>query len=50
MYCLKVFNEKKVEKKAKGVPKSTVKNDLDMKDYENTLHKHKPEECNIQCD
>ena len=36
MYCLKVFNEKKVQK-------NTVKTEnLDMKDYENTLHKHKP--------
>ena len=42
MCCLRVFNEKKVEKKAKGVPKNTVKKDLGMKDYENTLHKHKP--------
>ena len=25
MYCLKVFNEKKAEKKAKGVPKLKVK-------------------------
>ena len=47
MYCLKVFNEKKVEKKAKGVPKNTVKKDLDMKDYENTLHKHKPKNVNF---
>ena len=34
MYCLKVFNEKKAEKKAKGVPKLKVKRDLDM----NTEH------------
>ena len=47
MYCLKVFNEQKVEKKAKGVPKNTVKKDLDMKDYENTLHKHKPKNVNF---
>ena len=40
MYCLKVFNEKKAEKKAKGVPKLKVKKDLDMKDYEATLHEH----------
>ena len=25
MYCLKVFNENKAEKNAKGVPKQTVK-------------------------
>ena len=33
MYCLKVL-------KAKGVPKLKVKRDLDMKDYEATLHEH----------
>ena len=42
MYCLKIFNEKKTEKKAKGVPKLKVKRDLDMKDYEATLHGHIP--------
>ena len=42
MYCLKVFNEKKPEKIAKGVPKLKVKRDLDMKDYEATLHEHIP--------
>ena len=47
IYCLKVFNEKKVEKNAKGVPKNSVKKDLDMKDYENTLHKHKPKNVNF---
>ena len=42
MYGLKVFNEQKAEKKAKGVPKLKVKRDLDMKDYEATLHEHIP--------
>ena len=47
MYCLKVFNEKKAEKKAKGVPKLKVKRDLDMKDYEATLHEHIPKNVNF---
>ena len=47
MYCLKVFNEKKVEKKAKGVPKLKVKRDLEMKDYEATLHEHIPKNVNF---
>ena len=42
MYCLKGFNEKRAEKIAKGVPKLKVKKDLDMKDYEATLHEHIP--------
>ena len=40
MYCFKIFNEQKEEKKAKGVPKLQTKRDLDMKDYENSLYKH----------
>ena len=47
MYCLKVFNEQKAEKKAKGVPKLKVKRDLDMKDYEATLHEHIPKNVNF---
>ena len=47
MYCLKVFNEQKAEKKAKGVPKLKVKRDLDMKDYEATLHAHIPKNVNF---
>ena len=47
MYCLKVFNEQKAEKKAKGVPKLKVKRDLDMKDYEATLHEHIPKNLNF---
>ena len=47
MYCLKIHNENKVEKKAKGVPKLKVKRDLDMKDYEVTLHEHIPKDVNF---
>ena len=47
MYCLKVFNEKNAEKKARGVPKLKVKKDLDMKDYEATLHEHIPKNVNF---
>eukprot|EP00438_Fugacium_kawagutii_P030269 Skav219081 [mRNA] locus=scaffold1777:108894:110345:+ [translate_table: standard] len=47
MYCLKLYNEKKTEKKAKGVPKLKVKRDLDMKDYEATLHDHIPKNVNF---
>ena len=47
MYCLKFHNENKVEKKAKGVPKLKVKRDLDMKDYETTLHEHIPKDVNF---
>ena len=47
MYCPKVCNEKKAEKKAKGVPKLKVKRDLDMKDYEATLHEHIPKKVNF---
>eukprot|EP00438_Fugacium_kawagutii_P020498 Skav224682 [mRNA] locus=scaffold1804:148653:149879:+ [translate_table: standard] len=47
MYCLKIFNENKVEKKAKGVPKLKVKKDLDMNDYEATLHEHIPKNVNF---
>ena len=47
MYCLKIFNEKKAEKKAKGVPKLKVKKELDMKDYEATLHQHKAKNVNF---
>ena len=47
MYCLKDYNEKKAEKKAKGVPKLKVKRDLDMKDYEATLHEHIPKNVNF---
>ena len=32
MYCYRLYNEVKEEKKAKGVPKLKVKTDLDMKD------------------
>ena len=50
-HCLKVFNEKKAEKKAKGVPKLKVKRDLDIKDYEATLHESRThtKECKVQC-
>ena len=34
-------------KKAKGVPKLKVKTDLDMKDYENTLHHKKAKNVNF---
>ena len=47
MYCLKVFNETKAEKKAKGIPKLKVKKDLDMDDYEATLHEHIPKNVNF---
>ena len=47
MYCFQVFNEEKTEKKAKGVPKLSVKKDLDMKDYENALHKRKSKNVNF---
>ena len=41
MYCFQIHNQEKEEKKAKGVPKNKVKRDLDMNDYENTLHYRK---------
>ena len=47
MYCLKVFNEEKAEKKAKGLPKLKVKRDLDMNDYQATLHEHIPKNVNF---
>ena len=47
MYCFKVHTVKKVEKKAKGVPKRKVKRDLDMKDYESTLHNRTSKEVNF---
>ena len=47
MYCYKLYNEVKEEKKAKGVPKLKVKTDLDMKDYENTLHYKKAKNVNF---
>ena len=47
MYCYRLFNEVKEEKKAKGVPKLKVKTDLDMKDYENTLHHKKVKNVNF---
>ena len=49
MYCLKVFNEKKAEKKAKGAPKLKVKRDLDMKVLkdEGTLHENIPKNVNF---
>ena len=47
MYCFKVHTVKKVEKKAKGVPKNKVKRDLDMKDYESTLHNRTSKEVNF---
>lgn len=41
MYCYKIMGEEdKPEKKAKGVPKQTVKRDLDMNDYENVLNEN----------
>ena len=47
MYCFKIFNENKEEKKAKGVPKLQTKRDLDMTDYENSLHKHVAKNVNF---
>ena len=47
MYCLKVFNETKAEKKTKGIPKLKAKKDLDMDDYEATLHEHIPKNVNF---
>ena len=47
MYCFKIFNENKEEKKAKGVPKLQTKRDLDMTDYENSLHKHVSKNVNF---
>ena len=47
MYCFKLHHEKKEEKKAKGVPKLQTKRDLDMEDYENSLHKHIPKNVNF---
>ena len=47
MYCYRLYNEVKEEKKAKGVPKLKVKTDLDMKDYENTLHHKKVKNVNF---
>ena len=44
---LKIFNENKVEKKAKGVPKLKVKKDLDMKDYNDALHHRKAKDVNF---
>lgn len=38
MYCYKTYNEVVEEKKAKGVPKNSVKKDLNMNDYYNALH------------
>ena len=51
MYCYKIMGEEdKPEKKAKGVPKQTVKRDLDMNDYENVLNENitKQKTSNIQ--
>ena len=50
MYCRKVFNEKKAEKKAKGVPKLKIKRDLDMKDYEATLHNKSTQSIKVKLD
>ena len=47
MYCYKLYDEMKEEKKAKGVPKLKVKRDLDMNDYENTLHNKKAKNVNF---
>ena len=47
MYCFKVHTVEKVEKKAKGVPKNKVKRDLDVKDYESTLHNRTSKEVNF---
>ena len=47
MYCFKLFEEEKAEKKAKGVPKAKVKRELDMNDYENTLHFNKAKDVNF---
>ena len=47
MYCLKVFKKEKADKKAKGVPKNKVKRDLDMNDYESTLHERTSKEVNF---
>ena len=47
MYCFRVHTETKVEKKAKGVPKNKVKRDLDMNDYESTLHERTSKEVNF---
>lgn len=47
MYCLKVFRKEMADKKAKGVPKNKVKRDLDMNDYESTLHERTSKEVNF---
>ena len=47
MYCFKLYDEVKEEKKAKGVPKHKVKSELDMTDYENTLHNKKAKHVNF---
>ena len=47
MYCFKIHDEDKVEKKAKGVPKNKVKKDITMEDYENTLHERITKEVNF---
>ena len=47
MYCFKIFEEKKPEKKAKGVPKNTVKKELDMNDYSEALHNRKSKNVNF---
>ena len=47
MYCFKLFNEHKEEKKATGVPKIQTKRDLDMEDYENSLHRHMSKNVNF---
>ena len=47
MYCFKIFQEHKPEKKAKGVPKNTVKKDLDMNDYNEALHRRKSKDVNF---
>ena len=47
MYCYKTYNEVIEEKKAKGVPKNSVKKDLNMNDYYNALHNKVSKDVNF---
>ena len=49
MYCLKVFNEKKPEKKAKGVPKLKVQKGFRYERLRSNTPRTHTKECQFQC-